>query len=145
MGIGLGILVGFFCNLIVAANSHSLDFRNEYEAISSAYGASVLLFGGLGLIVAFVIETNMKKKNDKVITFFSRCKFIFTCRRINFHQQATKVSSAGNKSSKPMKLFVYREERVGWSERFHSLISSLIVSFTDMMRVVRQALLPAKA
>ena len=32
MGIGLGILVGFFCNLIVAANSHSLDFRNEYEA-----------------------------------------------------------------------------------------------------------------
>ena len=69
----------------------------------------------------------------------------FTCRRINFHQQATKVSSAGNKSSKPMKLFVYREERVGWSERFHSLISSLIVSFTDMMRVVRQALLPAKA
>lgn len=71
MGIGLGILVGFFCNLIVAANSHSLDFRNEYEAISSAYGASVLLFGGLGLIVAFVIETNMKKKriNDKVFTF----------------------------------------------------------------------------
>ena len=56
MGIGLGILVGFFCNLIVAANSHSLDFRN---------GASVLLFGGLGLIVAFVIETNMKKKEDK--------------------------------------------------------------------------------
>ena len=51
MGIGLGILVGFFCN--------------EYEAISSAYGASVLLFGGLGLIVAFVIETNMKKKEDK--------------------------------------------------------------------------------
>ena len=47
------------------ANSHSLDFRNEYEAISSAYGASVLLFGGLGLIVAFVIETNMKKKEDK--------------------------------------------------------------------------------
>ncbi len=64
-GIGLGLLVGFLCNLIVAANSHSLDFRNEYEAISSAYGASVLLFGGLGLIVAFVIETNMKKKEDK--------------------------------------------------------------------------------
>ena len=87
MGIGLGILVGFFCNLIVAANSHSLDFRNEYEAISSAWN------------------------------------FCFP----------------------PMKLFVYREERVGWSERFHSLISSRIVSFTDMMRVVRQALLPAKA
>ena len=64
MGIGLGILVGFFCNLIVAANSHSLDFRNEYEAISLA-NAIANSFGGLGLIVAFVIETNMKKKEDK--------------------------------------------------------------------------------
>lgn len=78
MGIGLGILVGFFCNLIVAANSHSLDFRNEYEAISSAYGASVLLFGGLGLIVAFVIETNMKKKRIMIkFSLFSQGESLF--------------------------------------------------------------------
>ena len=48
MGIGLGILVGFFCNLIVAANSHSLDFRNEYEAISQLMGASVLFVWRFG-------------------------------------------------------------------------------------------------
>ncbi len=65
MGIGFGVLVGFICDVVLAANRHSLDFRNEYAAISSAYDASVLLFGGLGLIVAFVIETNMKKKEDK--------------------------------------------------------------------------------
>lgn len=65
MGIGMGILVGFFFNLIIAAYRHSLDFYNEYQAISSAYGASVLLFGGLGLIIAFIIETKMKKKGSK--------------------------------------------------------------------------------
>lgn len=65
VGIGLGILVGFLFNLMIAANRHHLDFNNEYEAITSAYGASILLFGGLGLIVAFVIETNMKKKEGK--------------------------------------------------------------------------------
>lgn len=69
-----------------------------------------------------------------------------------FYLQENKFSSASNKSFiggkqkfQADETFVYREERVGWSERFHSLISSLIVSFTDMMRVVRQALLPAKA
>lgn len=65
VGIGFGILVGFFCDLIIAANRNFLDFRNEYEAISSAYGASVLLFGGLGLVIAFIIEIKMKKKEDK--------------------------------------------------------------------------------
>ena len=65
MGVGLGILVGFLFNLTIAVNRHDLDFYNEYEAITSAYGASVLVFGGLGLIIAFVIETNMKKKEDE--------------------------------------------------------------------------------
>ena len=65
MGIGFGILVGFFCNLIIAANRSSLDFDDVYDVVSSAYGASVLLFGGLGLVIAFIIETNMKKKEDK--------------------------------------------------------------------------------
>ena len=65
MGIGFGILVGFFCNLIIAANRSSLDFDDVYDVVSSAYGASVLLFGGLGLVIAFIIEIKMKKKEDK--------------------------------------------------------------------------------
>ena len=50
---------------MLAASRREFDFYNEYQVMSTAYGASVLLFGGLGLIVAFVIETNMKKKEDK--------------------------------------------------------------------------------
>lgn len=65
MGIGLGIFVGFVSNVALAACRHSLDFYNEYQVTSSAYGASVLLFGGLGLIIAFIIETKMKKKESK--------------------------------------------------------------------------------
>ena len=79
-----------------------------------------------------------------MFSLFSQGKdLFFICRRINFISKKPK-SSAGTKFQAD-ETFVYREERVGWSERFHSLISSLIVSFTDMMRVVRQALLPAKA
>ena len=44
-GIGLGLLVGFIINMCMA------------------YGASVLLFGGIGLIIAFVIELKLGKNN----------------------------------------------------------------------------------
>ena len=65
MGVGVGLMVAFFLSLMLAASRREFDFYNEYQVMSTAYGASVLLFGGLGLIVAFVIETNMKKKEDK--------------------------------------------------------------------------------
>lgn len=65
MGVGLGMLVGFFLNVMLAASRSAYDFYNEYEVISSAYGASVLLFGGLGLVIAFIIETKMAKSADK--------------------------------------------------------------------------------
>lgn len=68
MGIGLGLLTGFFVNISVAASNWQFDFIiNKYQVMSSVYGASVLLFGGLGLIIAFIIETKMKKKEDKKI------------------------------------------------------------------------------
>ena len=65
MGVGVGLMVAFFLSLMLAASRREFDFYNEYQVMSTAYGASVLVFGGLGLIVAFVIETNMKKKEDK--------------------------------------------------------------------------------
>lgn len=66
VGIGLGVLVGFFLNIMVVGGGLSeLRHFEEERLIGAAYGASVLLFGGLGLIIAFVIETNMKKKEDK--------------------------------------------------------------------------------
>lgn len=62
-GIGLGLLVGFIINTCMAANqiSYQDDWFNR-ELAGTAYGASVLLFGGIGLIVAFIIEMKMGKK-----------------------------------------------------------------------------------
>lgn len=60
-GIGLGLLVGFIIS--VSLTDFNLDGRREL--ISTVYGASVLLFGGIGLIIAFVIELKLSKDKDK--------------------------------------------------------------------------------
>ncbi|MDH6359166.1 DUF6249 domain-containing protein [Parabacteroides sp. PF5-9] len=63
-GIGLGLLVGFIINMSLTPTLNSYDdhwLRNEMVGV--AYGASVLLFGGLGLLLAFIVELNMAKKN----------------------------------------------------------------------------------
>lgn len=59
-GIGLGLLVAF-----IISPTTDLNFRDwgQREMISTVYGASVMLFGGIGLIIAFVIE--MKLSKDK--------------------------------------------------------------------------------
>ena len=56
VGIGLGLLVGFIINMCMATNSYYDDGWYRHEVAGTAYGASVLLFGGIGLIIAFVIE-----------------------------------------------------------------------------------------
>ena len=60
-GIGLGMLVGFIIS--VSLTDFNLDGRREL--ISTVYGASVLLFGGIGLIIAFVIELKLSKDKNK--------------------------------------------------------------------------------
>ncbi len=63
-GIGLGILVGFIINTFLSSNYHDDGwFRNEIAG--TAYGASVLLFGGIGLIVAFILEMKISKKEKE--------------------------------------------------------------------------------
>lgn len=62
-GIGLGLLVGFIISVFLADSS--LDNWWRRELISTVYGASVLLFGGIGLIIAFVIELKLSKEKDK--------------------------------------------------------------------------------
>lgn len=64
-GIGLGLLVGFF---ITTSMALLMDTQGEYwngwfrgEIAGTAYGASVLLFGGIGLIIAFVVELKLSK------------------------------------------------------------------------------------
>jgi hypothetical protein len=61
-GTGLGILVGFILNNLPLIYQ---SYKNNWYDNNAAYGASVLLFGGLSLIVAFVIEIKMAKKNKE--------------------------------------------------------------------------------
>ena len=55
-GIGLGLMVGFFINL----GMRNMYYQ-EHQFTEMAFGASVLLFGGIGLIVAFIIELKLNK------------------------------------------------------------------------------------
>lgn len=65
-GVGLGLLTGFIINAEMAANSPlyaaNADRWYRNELAGTAYGASVLLFGGIVLLVAFLIEMRMSRK-----------------------------------------------------------------------------------
>ncbi len=56
-GIGLGLLVGFFLNLCFG----HLFWDRQDRLMEVAFSSSVLLFGGLGLIIAFIIELKLGK------------------------------------------------------------------------------------
>lgn len=63
IGIGLGLLIGFMICCLSMPNylQHFKDW--EFRQISGIiYGSCVLLFGGIGLITAFVIELKIGKK-----------------------------------------------------------------------------------
>ena len=59
IGVGLGLLSGFFIN--AAANAQLSD-HHSYEAMGVVYGASIFLFGGIGLLAAFIMEMKFSKK-----------------------------------------------------------------------------------
>jgi hypothetical protein len=66
LGIGFGLLVGYFICLNTVPGFNSDNFNNNaYQAAGVIYGASVLLFGGLGLLAAFMVELNYSKKNKE--------------------------------------------------------------------------------
>lgn len=61
MGLGLGLLIGY----IIVQSSMGLSREIAYEmreTMSVIYGASTLLFGGLGLVIGFLVEIKMKDK-----------------------------------------------------------------------------------
>jgi len=61
VGLGLGLLVGLFISMIFD-NAGFERWRLE-SLTGVAYCASVLLFGGIGLLVSFIIENKMNKKS----------------------------------------------------------------------------------
>ena len=65
MGLGLGLLIGHFIGIVSYAglNLHA-DSEVYYrlrESTGLIYGASTLLFGGLGLVTGFLIELRIRK------------------------------------------------------------------------------------
>jgi hypothetical protein len=77
IGIGLGLMVGFFISMFAFGNYNLLsvsfipgaidwDKVNQVkEMVGIVYGASVFIFGGIGLLVAFILEMKYTGKNKK--------------------------------------------------------------------------------
>ena len=65
MGLGLGLLIGYLiCSTTLEGYTNMGDVRLNYnmrETISIIYGACILLFGGLSLLIAFLIELKINK------------------------------------------------------------------------------------
>ena len=67
LGIGLGLLIGFFlCAMSIPRYVFMEDISwNVRQMTSVIYGSSVLLFGGAGLITAFIVENKISKKEKE--------------------------------------------------------------------------------
>ena len=64
-GLGLGLLVGLFLYLFIRFNMRLEADRWERENLYEvAYGASILFFGGLGLLISYGIESKSNAKKE---------------------------------------------------------------------------------
>ncbi|MDR0347922.1 MAG: hypothetical protein LBH90_00315 [Tannerella sp.] len=63
-GLGLGLLAGVIISVILSGNGYDMHDHGIREICNAAYAASVLLFGGLGLLISFLIETKMNKNAE---------------------------------------------------------------------------------
>ena len=65
MGLGLGLLIGYLiCTTTLQGYAEmGSDYfnRNMRETIAVIYSACILLFGGLGLLIAFLVELKINK------------------------------------------------------------------------------------
>lgn len=65
LGMGLGLLVGYIiCATTVPDYLTERNWRMD-DLTSLIYGANVLLFGGLALVVAFIVELKISRKSKK--------------------------------------------------------------------------------
>jgi hypothetical protein len=64
VGLGLGLFVGLFICVQLRYSNINIEHHWERQTYYSiAYGSSVLFFGGLGLIVSYIIESMSAKKD----------------------------------------------------------------------------------
>jgi hypothetical protein len=63
IGIGLGLLVGYLISLNSLPNGGMFSDNYQLNQFTGViFGASIMLFSGLGLLVAFFIEMRFEKK-----------------------------------------------------------------------------------
>lgn len=62
LGIGLGLLVAYFISINTMTFKQLGDWQYR-QYVGVIYGGCTLLFGGLGLIMAFIAEIKLKKDN----------------------------------------------------------------------------------
>jgi len=65
IGVGLGLLIGYFICLNTATNFKTLEHGLSYDAAREVYGACVLIFGGLGLLISFLVEMKYRKNKKE--------------------------------------------------------------------------------
>jgi hypothetical protein len=63
LGVGLGLLIGYFIGYGTLAGFYNGEYNGNAQIAGVIYGACVLLFGGMGLLIAFLVE--MKYRKDK--------------------------------------------------------------------------------
>ena len=63
LGVGLGLLIGYFIGYGTLAGFYNGEYNGNAQIAGVIYGACVLLFGGMGLLIAFLVE--MKYREDK--------------------------------------------------------------------------------
>lgn len=59
IGLGVGLLVGY--GIISATQYSYFDGNRPYEVTSVVYGACVLLGGGMGLVISYLIEKKQRE------------------------------------------------------------------------------------
>ena len=67
LGIGIGVMAGFFINYLLVGDAYLTSSRHwdvcNEEVVVVVYIASVCIFGGLGMLIAYFIE---RKENGKL-------------------------------------------------------------------------------
>ena len=58
-GLGLGLLIGFYLMIYVPMDLDNMGYRYHETVLA----ASVLLFGGLGLVISFLLELYLARKD----------------------------------------------------------------------------------
>lgn len=64
LGVGLGLLIGYFIVTGTVPYNTEEESWHYREAAGMVYGASTLLFGGLGLLAAFLLEMKHRGKDE---------------------------------------------------------------------------------